>query len=385
MAINIENLMALPDISVIGDINVESLKKELISDFEKIYKEETGESVTLYPADRDRIKLNAVANKLYQAYQCIDKGFRMNFLKYAYGDYLKHLGAMKKTFRQESKPAVTKLRFYLQETRTQATAIPQGKRATAGDNVFFATDDYAEIAAGDSFVDISATCTETGTIGNQYVPGQINVMADKIPYVAGVENITESDGGSGEETDADFRERIFLAPSSYSTAGPEDAYIYWVKQHNSSAIKDVKITNTEDAEVDIRLVLTDGALPSSAFLDDLNNYLTTSAIRPLTDKIIVAAPDVVEYDLDFTYFIGRSNKENVETIQKAAEEARDAYVIWQKTHIGADINTDILVEFLRAAGVKRAIIREPGYTVIRDTEIAVAINISMSYGGLEDD
>lgn len=385
MAITIDNLMALPDISVIGDISVEGLRKEMISDFEALYKEETGESITLYPADKDRVKLNAVANKLFQAYQCIDKGFRMNFLKYAYGDYLNHLGAMKKTFRQESRPAVTKLRFSLQEARTQTTAIPQGKRATAGDNIFFSTDDYAEIPAGDLSVDVSATCTEAGTIGNHYVSGQINTMADKIPYVIAVENITESDGGSEEETDADFRERILLAPSSYSTAGPEDAYIYWVKQYNSSAIEDVKVTSTEDAEVDIRLVLRDGALPSAAFLEKLGSYLTMSAVRPLTDKIIVAAPDVVEYELDFTYFISRSSKENVEIIQKAAEEAKEAYVAWQRTHIGADINTDVLVEFLRASGVKRVVIRKPGYKAIRNTEIASASSVSMAYGGLEDD
>lgn len=309
----------------------------------------------------------------------------MNFLKYAYGDYLKHHGAMKKTFKQESRAAVTVLRFSLAEARTQVTAIPQGKRATAGDNVFFATDDYAEIAAGQLFVDVPATCTELGTVGNRYIPGQINAMADKIPYVAKVENISESDGGSGEETDSAFRERIFLAPSSYSTAGPEDAYIYWVRQYNSAAIEDVKVNTTEDAEVDIRLVLADGALPSAAFLADLTDYLKTSAIRPLTDKMSVAAPDVVEYELDFTYYIGRSKRENVEAIQAAAEEAKEAYVVWQKTHIGADINTDVLVEFLRAAGVKRAVIRKPSYTVITNTQIASAKSVNMAYGGLEDD
>ena len=158
-----------------------------------------------------------------------------------------------------------------------------------------------------------------------------------------------------------------------------------MRQYNSAAIEDVKVNNTEDAEVDIRLVLTDGALPSAAFLADLTDYLITSAIRPLTDKMSVAAPDVVEYDLDFTYYIGRSNKENVETIQAAAEEAKDAYVVWQKTHIGADINTDVLVEFLRAAGVKRAEIRKPSYKVITNTEIASAKSVKMAYGGLEDD
>ena len=190
MATNIQQLYDLPDISVIDDVDIERMKKEMIADFEAFYKEETGESITLYPADKDRIKLNVVAAKLYQAYQCIEKGFRMNFLRYAYGDYLKHLGGNKKTFKQESRPAVTKLRFSLAEARTQVTAIPRGKRATAGDNIFFETDDYAEIPAGSLYVDAPATCSEPGTVGNGYIPGQINMMADKIPYVASVENVT---------------------------------------------------------------------------------------------------------------------------------------------------------------------------------------------------
>jgi phage-related baseplate assembly protein len=385
MAANIDKLYSLPDISVIDDINIENMKEEMISDYESIYLSETGESITLHPADKDRLKLNAVANKLFQAYQCIDRGFKMNFLKYAYGDYLKHLGAFKKTFKQDSKASVTTLRFSLQAARTQVTAIPQGKRATAGDNLFFATDDYAEIAAGQTYVDVAATCTALGVVGNGYVPGQINTMADTIAYVASVTNTTVSEGGSGEETDPDFRERIFLAPSSYSTAGPEDAYIYWVRQYNSAAIEDVTISTTEDAVVDIRLVLTNGDLPSSAFIADLTDYLNGSAIKPLTDKMTIAAPDVVNYALDFTYYIGRSNKDNIEAIQSAADEAKDAYVTWQKTHIGADINTDVLIEFLRATGVKRVVINSPGYIVVENTEIASATSVTMAYGGLEDD
>lgn len=385
MANDIQKLYGLPDISVIGDVDIESMKKEMIADFENFYKEETGETITLYPADRDRIKLNVVANKLYQAYQCIEKAFRMNFLKYAYGDYLKHLGANKKTFKQDSRPAVTVLRFSMPEPRIQVTAIPKGKRATAGDNIFFETDDYAEIAVGSTYVDVQATCAESGTIGNKYVPGQINVMADKIPYITNVENITESDGGSDEESDEAYRERIFLAPSSYSTAGPEDAYIYWVKQYNSAAIEDVRASTTEDATVDIRLILKGGEVPSTAFLADLTEYLATSQVRPMTDHVTIAAPDLLEYDLDFTYYISRSNKGNVETIQAAAQEAAETYVAWQKTHIGTDINTDVLIEFLRAAGVKRVVIRSPHYTIVNDMQIAVAKNIAVLYGGLEDD
>lgn len=385
MADDVQKLYNLPDISVIDGIDIDKIKKEMVADYEAYYRAETGENIVLYPADKDRIKLNVVANKLYQAYQCIEKAFRMNFLRYAYGDYLKHLGGNKRTFKQESKPAVTVLRFSLDEERSQVTAIPKGKRATAGDNVFFATDDYAEIPAGSLYIDVKATCSEAGTAGNQYVPGQINTMADRIPYVSRVENITESEGGSDEESDDDFRERIFLAPSAYSTAGPMEAYIYWIKKHNSAAIEDVKVSSNEEAIVDIRIVLTDGKLPSQAFLTDMEEYLETSAIRPLTDRVVVAAPDVIEYDLDLTYYIGRSNKGNAENIQTAAEEAVDAYVIWQKTHIGADINTDVLIEFLRTAGVKRVVLRSPVYRAVTDKQIAVAKAVTIVYGGLEDD
>lgn len=385
MSADIQNLYNLPDISVIDDIDIEAMKNEMVRDYEATYKEETGESITLYPADRDRLKLNVVANKLYQAYQCIDNGFRMNFLKYASGDYLKQLGANKKIYKQEARPSVTVLRFSLQEPRSQVTAIPKGKRATAGDNVFFATNDYAEIQAGEVSVDVAATCTQAGAVGNKYIAGQINALADKIPYITGVVNVSESSGGSNEESDTDFRERIYLAPSAYSTAGTEDAYIYWVRQYNSAAIEDVKVKTEEDSTVDIRIVLAKGEIPGKAFLDGLTSYLISSGIKPLTDKIVVSAPDTIQYSLDFTYYIGRSNKENVEAIQASAQEAANEWAIWQRTHIGTDINTDVLIEYLRAAGVKRVVIRSPGYTAISDTQIAVAQNITASYGGLEND
>ena len=44
MAIDIQNLYDLPDISVIDDVDIEGMKKEMIADYEAIYKEETGAS-----------------------------------------------------------------------------------------------------------------------------------------------------------------------------------------------------------------------------------------------------------------------------------------------------------------------------------------------------
>ena len=45
----------------------------------------------------------------------------------------------------------------------------------------------------------------------------------------------------------------------------------------------------------------------------------------------------------------------------------------------------MLIEYLRTAGVKRVVIRSPGYKAITDTQVAVAGNITVIYGGLEND
>ena len=48
--------------------------------------------------------------------------------------------------------------------------------------------------------------------------------------------ITKSSGGEDEESDDSFAGKIFLAPSSYSVAGPDDAYVYWVKTFSTEIL-----------------------------------------------------------------------------------------------------------------------------------------------------
>ncbi len=180
---------------------------------------------------------------------------------------MKHLGAFKKTFVQEPKAAVTTARFTLSESRKEVVYIPAGTRITAGDGIYFETDDYAEVTAGESYVDIDCTCQTAGTVGNDYTPGQLEIIVDPVPYVATVSNITKNRRRSRRKKPKKVSARIYLAPSSYSTAGPsDDAYEYWVKQYNSAAIEDVKIHEPTDAIVDVRILLNGGGLPSKSIL-----------------------------------------------------------------------------------------------------------------------
>lgn len=381
----ISKLYNLPDISFVDDISYEKILNEMIADYEKKYQEATGRKVTLRPGDKEHIHLRIEAGQYFQMYQILDNAAKMNLLKYSKGNFLRHLGAFKKTFIQEPKPAVVTARFTLSEIRKDVIYIPQGTRITAGDGVYFATDDYVEVKAGDSFVDVDCTCETVGEVGNEYIVGQIETIVDPVPYVSGVSNITKSDGGTGEESEESFRERIFLAPSSYSVAGPADAYEYWVKQYNSAAIEDVKIYEPTEAVVDIRILLIGGALPSKTFCSGCLEYLRENPIIPLTDNDLVAAPDVVNYNLKAVYYIARSDLNNIKVIQESIEAAKETYLNWQRTKIGRDINPDALTEFVRAAGGKRVVITSPVFTPIPETSIAMEKTVEFTYGGIEDD
>ena len=385
MANEIQKLYNLPEISFIEGITYEGILNEMVADFETKYTEETGRKIKLRPGDKEHIHLRVLAGQYYQMYQQLDYAAKMNLLKYSKGDFLKHLGAVKKTFSQEPRAAAVKVRFTLSEVRKDVIYIPEGTRVTAGDGVYFATDDYAEVAAGESYADVTCTCETAGDIGNNYQPGTIEIIVDPVPYVKSVVNVTKSDGGSGEESEESFRERIFLAPSSYSVAGPADAYEYWVKQYNSAAIEDVKIYEPVEAVVDIRILLQGGALPSETFCSGCLQYLKDNPIIPLTDNNYVLPPDVVGYDLKATYYISRSDINNVKSIQDSIEAAKDTYLNWQRTKIGRDLNPDALIEFVRAAGGKRCVIESPVFTVIPETSVAQEKTVEFVYGGIEDD
>ena len=385
MANEIQKLYNLPEISFIEGITYEGILNEMVADFETKYTEETGRKIKLRPGDKEHIHLRVLAGQYYQMYQQLDYAAKMNLLKYSKGDFLKHLGAFKKTFIQEPRAAAVKVRFTLSEVRKDVIYIPEGTRVTAGDGVYFATDDYAEVAAGESYADVTCTCETAGDIGNNYQPGTIEIIVDPVPYVKSVVNVTKSDGGSGEESEESFRERIFLAPSSYSVAGPADAYEYWVKQYNSAAIEDVKIYEPVEAVVGIRILLQGGALPSETFCSGCLQYLKDNPIIPLTDNNYVLPPDVVGYDLKATYYISRSDINNVKSIQDSIEAAKDTYLNWQRTKIGRDLNPDALIEFVRAAGGKRCVIEAPVFTVIPETSVAQEKTVEFVYGGIEDD
>ncbi len=267
----ISELANLPDISFIDDMTLTRLQAKMVSDFQTRYKEITNTEYALQRADPVSLCLYAAAVQIYQAMLYVDKAGKMDLLKYSYGAYLDHLAALKGLTRLPAAPATVTMRFTLSAVRPSAISIPQGTRVSDG-NLYYATTEYAEVPAGDTYIDVIATCMTPGSEGNSPELGTITTLVDPISYMGSVINVEKPTGGSDIETDDELRERVYYAPSGYSVAGPSGAYEYWTKAYNTS-IADVKVLSPDPGEVVVEFILDGGELPNSALISEVEDFL----------------------------------------------------------------------------------------------------------------
>ena len=379
----IDEIANLPDVSFIDGVTLDDIQQQMVQDYLDKYEELTGESTELTRADPVSLILYACSVQIFQAMLYVDRAGKQDLLKYSYGEFLDNLAALKGIAREPAKPAVVTMRFSLAAIRPDTVAIPQGTRVSNGD-LYFETDEYTEIPSGDTYVDVTATCQTDGEDGNGLLPGEINVLVDPIAYVASVANTESTVGGTDIEDDDTLASRVYIAPSKYSVAGPEEAYRYWITQFNSS-ISDVYLSSPEAGQVLIEFILEGGELPNEAMVRSLADYLANENIRPLTDEVIVQLPATTTFNVNVQYWINRSDINKAATIQAAVEQAVTDYVSWQQSKIGRDINPDKLISLMEQAGAKRVAVTEPVFSVMPDATIGRIGTKTVSYGGIEND
>lgn len=350
-----------------------------------VYEGLTGR--TLYPADPVRLFLMSLATIITQQRALINKTAKSNLLRYALDDKLDAMGEFMETKRLTAQPASTTLEFRLSIPLTSATIINAGTMVgpQGGDGqLYFFTDEVLEIPAGQITGRVSASCSIPGTAGNGFLPDQINMLISPLPFVQSVSNVTESAGGSDEESNDAYRERIRTAPESFSTAGPDEAYAYWAKTANASII-DVGVDSPADGEVKIVPLMMGGELPEQEVLEAVKDAVSDRKRRPLTDKVTVAAPATTEYNITLTYWIDRSLAADTTAIQAAVTAAVDQYRIWQKSKLGRDINPSELIWRVMAAGALRVNVTEPTYLEVDKLQVAQDATVNVTFGGLADD
>lgn len=361
------NNLKREDLKVVDD-DLQTILADTIARYER------NSGKTLQPAHIERLLINVYAYREALTRQQVNEAYRQQHVRFATGLMLDLCGDDVATPRLEAQPALTTLRFTAVLSGSEQIAVPKGTQVNAGQTSFVTTE-AALLTAAQSSAEVAAECTETGTVGNGWSVGQINSPAERLhPTIeVTVANTTVSAGGVEIEDDEAYRERVLLAPESFSVAGPVGAYQYWARQA-SPAVVDVHVANDTDGSgqpiggrVAVTVLAKDG-LPNAELIGKIQAALSAEKRRPLCDTVVVKAPTAVDYTLDaeLTLFTGTDAR----TAKAAAEQAWAVYEAARRSRLGLDIVPLDIMSALRVTGVYNVVLHNLPLTVLNPDQWA---------------
>jgi len=270
--------------------------------------------------------------------------------------------------RPPAKAATCTMRFYISEAQKFPVLIPAGTRISNADKtLIWATPKDAYVPIGETCVDVeNVTCQTLGTVGNGYTKGQLTKLVDVYDYYTKCENITVSGGGSDVPNDDEYYELMRASMDAYSDAGAGGAYIYFAKKAAPTEIADVVANSPVPGEVKIYVLMKDGTLAGDEMKKKVLAECKPDGVRPLTDLVSTADAELVDYDINLTYYLTNGSQQSAAKTAEKVRVAVDEYIAWQSAKLGRDINPSKLYHLLMETGIKRIDIRSPVFTSLRD-------------------
>lgn len=308
----------------------------------------------VYYANLIKIQANEAAN--------------LNLVEFSRYPFIDFIGKMKNCPRLTAKQGEDVLLIKLNTTFSYDLTITRGFQVKTNDglHIFETTTDLI-IPAGEVQGLVNIQSQEAISEINKYKAGEINtVISSSFSFIESVTNINGVSGGSDDETDESYAQRILLAPEGFSVAGPELAYIYWTLSSHPSIVDasvdipqknaqidvngtlaemsvntiendvfnakvnyqtgEIEIELKQDLasgskiktimphpyEIDIYALTTDGEA-SQSVLDDITE--TLKPVRPISDYVVTKSAQVKEYSISGTVYL---KKDADETVTKAA-------------------------------------------------------------------
>jgi phage-related baseplate assembly protein len=362
--------------------------QNIVANYEQFYFLKTGQNITLAEADPRRLMIENFAYVIAQQRSIFDFGCKQNLLPFSAYPYLDAKGTQwgpNKGPRQLPSPALCTLAFTLAVPATIDILVPQGTQVGAGNGIIFSTTQDAIIPAGSLNINISAACTVTGAVGNNYLPGQVNALTNwNIPQVITVVNIDTSTGGADGETDDQFRFRQYLIPDSYGSSGSIGQYleaVYGV----SPAIIDVSIIGPKVRTVpainynggppfplgcvSMYILEAGPSMPNAATLSQVKTAVSDAWTRPTTDFDFVLSPSGINYTVSVTCGLDVDQIPQQVTIEQNITNAVGTYNLWQQSKIGRALNPSYLSQLCMEAGAARCTVTSPSFQILQPYQV----------------
>ena len=336
---------------------------------------------TLQPAHIERLLINTYAYRETLVRKAVNEAYRQQHPRFATGLMLDLCGDDVNTTRLEASAARCTIRFTLAASKAEPVLIAQGTQVAAGATVF-RTVASGTLSPSSHTLDLEAVCLQTGVSGNGFAAGQVNTLINPIDGVTAV-NTTVPTGGAAEESDEAYRQRILLAPESFSVAGPVGAYEYFARRF-SPVICDVHVGNLTGSDGlpiggQVRVtLLTKNGLPSSELVSEVQVFLSGERVRPLCDTVTVTAPAAIDYTLDAELVLYTGV--NAAEVLAAAKQAWSEYEVTRREKLGLDIVPLDIQTVLKVAGVYNVVLKKPTLTVVKSDQWArcTSVNIRAS-------
>lgn len=334
---------------------------------------------TLYPAQVERVLIDVISYRETLVRIGIQEAAKQNLVAYARAPMLDYLGELVGVTRLPAQPARTMLRFTMGNALATSLLVPAGTRVEGADGtVSFATDAPVTLSAGQLTVDATATCEETGSVGNDWQAGQIANMVDELGDVEVIAaNINLTSGGVDEEIDDRLRDRIRQAPESFTVAGSRLAY----RHHAMSAhqdIVDVAVMSPSPGVVHLYPLVITG-LPDANMLSLVKAACSDDKVRPLTDFVDALPPTPVDYTIDAQLVLYMS-ADAAGTVALARANV-EAYANDRAAGLSRDVVPSQVIAALQASGVYQVMLISPDLKSLTENEWARCLGISLTMTG----
>ena len=295
---------------------------DLVAKMKADFESRTGR--VLAPADIEMLMINMVAYQINLVRITGNIAVSQMLVSFSTGIMLEYLGALVGVSRLPAQGAACTIRFTLVSGHNDVQ-IPAGIRVQSIDGkAIFQIIAAVDVPIGTDTADVAAICTTAGDVGNAYDVGKISIILDPQAFITTAQNIDITSGGIDAETDDQLRERISLAPASFSVAGPKGAYIFFAKSAHPSIV-DVAPITTSPGTVTLYPLCEGGVLPSAEIKAAVLAICDDYKVRPQNDTVLVDDPDVVEYDIEveLTTYTGAINNEVLNLVNSNLQQFRD--------------------------------------------------------------
>ena len=302
----------------------------IVNEMIAYYEAETGRP--LQPAQVERLIINMIAYRERLLREQVNEAANLNLVEFSKAPFIDYLGQLVGVIRLPASAASALFSFEF-EASHGALIIPAGFTVTSTDGLatFQLQDDLVVAENVATVGDIELVCTTEGIIGNGYNPGMVNTINAPQPFLLDVQNSTDTQGGSDQESDDQLRVRIKLAPDAFSTAGSRGAYEFHARSV-SPEIVDVTVKSLTPGNVNIYPLGKGGRVPETVEINAILDATSGEKVRPLCDTVNVLVPEIVNYDIEVNVL----PKQNADatTVQDAVTAALNAFGDERKNQLG---------------------------------------------------